>query len=112
MLDERRVPLLPRLKERKPLTGIKDIQARIGVSSNPSPVFDRALNVGTCGMGMPVLQSAWMLGEMRSGEVLKMMSQHPCSYSDIHNWARHSSKVILIAEEIEGDRMIYYLKKA
>jgi TusA-related sulfurtransferase len=74
-------------------------------------VADRSIELGSCGMGMPVLRSQWALDEMPVGEVLEARSGHPWSYPDIHAWVSRAQRIELVGEKIEGETITFYLRK-
>ncbi|MDH5638625.1 MAG: sulfurtransferase TusA family protein [Nitrospinota bacterium] len=63
--------------ERPPLHDIEDIRREIEKSPEPDLKPDQTLELGPCGMGMPVLQSAAALRKMTPGQVLLLTSSHP-----------------------------------
>jgi TusA-related sulfurtransferase len=94
-------------------TPVKSMEEIIKIiHSTPKPYIkpDKILELGSCGMGMPVIKSHWLLSEMKPGEVLRADSSHACSFSDIHAFARRSKRVKLVALDINGEMMSYYLQ--
>lgn len=59
------------------LSNIEDIRREIEKTPKPDIIPDRIIELGPCGMGMPVLKSSWTLKEMEPGQVLKTESGHP-----------------------------------
>ncbi|MDH5543580.1 MAG: hypothetical protein OEY64_11520 [Nitrospinota bacterium] len=88
-----------------------DIKRLIESTAKPDVVPHKAIELGGCGFGMPVIRSFWALDEMKSGEILKMDSSHLCSYPDIHAFVRNNKNVELVGETVEGGTISYYLKK-
>ena len=82
------------------------------IQSTPKPEIqpDKVLELGYCGMGMPVIKSHEQLLEMKSGDVLRADSSHACSFSDIHAFARRNKRVKLVGLDINGEKMSYYLQ--
>ncbi len=56
---------------------IEDIRREIEKTPKPDITADLAIELGPCGMGMPVLKSSWALNTMEPGQVLKTESGHP-----------------------------------
>ena len=63
--------------DRPPLRDIEDIRREIEKTPEPKLAPDKRLDLGPCGMGMPVLQSAAALRSMTPGQVLLLTSSHP-----------------------------------
>lgn len=59
------------------LKDLDDIRERILQTPKPRLRADKAIQLGPCGMGMPVLKSHWALLEMAPGQVLRTESGHP-----------------------------------
>lgn len=59
------------------LKGLDDIRERIRRSPKPGMTADKIIQLGPCGMGMPVLKSHWALLEMAPGQILRTESGHP-----------------------------------
>ena len=59
------------------LENFSDIRRVIGNTTYNGVTPSRILELGTCGMGMPVLESKMALDEMAPGEVLETHSGHP-----------------------------------
>ncbi len=64
-------------RDRAPVRNFDDIRQEIGKTPRPDIIADRTIELGPCGMGMPVLQSSWTLNTMKSGQVLRTESGHP-----------------------------------
>lgn len=105
------IRLIPDVSKRRPLKNIYDIQREIEETPEPAIKADRTIRLGACGFGMPLLKSHWTLQEMEPGEILRTESSHPCSYSDIHAYARRNKNVELVGEAIEDTTLVYYLRK-
>ncbi|VAX18390.1 hypothetical protein MNBD_NITROSPINAE03-1928 [hydrothermal vent metagenome] len=58
-------------------SGIEDIRREIEKTPKPDIIPDQTIELGPCGMGMPVLKSSWALNSMEPGQVLKTESGHP-----------------------------------
>ena len=63
--------------DREPVTNMEDIRRQISKLENPDFEADRTVDLGPCGMGMPVLMANKALKEMDAGKVLKLVSGHP-----------------------------------
>jgi TusA-related sulfurtransferase len=105
------IRLIPDVGKRRPIRNIYDIHREIDETPKPVIKADRTIRLGACGMGMPLLKSHWTLQEMKPGEILRTESSHPCSYPDIHAYARRNKNVELVGEEMEDHTMIFYLRK-
>lgn len=93
-----------------PVTSMEEIKNFIQSTPKPNIKPDKVLELGYCGMGMPVIKSHLMLSEMEPGEVLRADSSHACSFSDIHAFARRSKRVKLVGLDINEERMSFYLQ--
>ena len=62
---------------RASLSDFEDIRKEIEKTPKPDIVPDQTIELGPCGMGMPVLQSSWTLKSMEPGQILKTESGHP-----------------------------------
>ena len=62
--------------DRPPVYGLDDIKREIGKSPPPDLTPDKTLELGPCGMGMPVIMSNQALKTMAPGQVLKLTSSH------------------------------------
>ena len=63
--------------DRPKLDTFDDIRKVIAKTPKQDFTPARSIELGGCGMGMPVLQSKWALNEMAPGEVLETRSGHP-----------------------------------
>jgi len=63
--------------DRLSLSDIEDIRSQIDKTPKPDITPDQTIQLGMCGMGMPVLESSWALKSMKPGQVLKTESGHP-----------------------------------
>ena len=63
--------------ERPKLDTFDDIRKVVAKTPKHDITPARSIDLGTCGMGMPVLQSKWALNEMKPYEVLETRSGHP-----------------------------------
>ena len=63
--------------ERPKLDTFDDIRKVIAKTPKQKFAPARSIDLGPCGMGMPVLQSKWALDEMEPGEILETRSGHP-----------------------------------
>ena len=89
---------------------LDDIRFEINKTPKPNFIAKMTIILGGCGYGMPVIKSYKTLMSMSPGDILRMESDHPCSFSDIHAWTRASNDVELLGEDIEGKKMMPYLK--
>lgn len=56
---------------------------------------DMHLELGNCGMGMPVIRSWQAIQRLPVGGILHMSSSHPCAESDILAWCNRSGQKLL-----------------
>lgn len=63
--------------DRASLSDFADIRREIEKTPKPDIIADKTIELGPCGMGMPVLESSWTLKAMEPGQVLKTESGHP-----------------------------------
>lgn len=63
--------------DRALISDLEDIRREIEKTPKPDIIPDQTIELGSCGMGMPVLQSSWALNKMEPGQVLKTESGHP-----------------------------------
>jgi hypothetical protein len=55
-----------------------DIRAAIARTPKPAGIEPAVtIELGPCGMGMPVLKTRWALDELPRGDVVKAVSGHP-----------------------------------
>ncbi len=93
-----------------PVTSMEEINKFIQSTPKPNIKPDKVLELGSCGMGMPVIKSHELLLEMKPGEVLRADSSHACSFADIHAFARRNKRVKLVGLDINGEMMSFYLQ--
>ncbi len=53
------------------------------------------LELGHCGMGMPVIRSWQAIRQLPVGGILRMSSSHPCAEPDIIAWCNRSGQKLL-----------------
>lgn len=63
--------------ERPKLDTFDDIRIQVEKTAKPEITPTKSIDLGPCGMGMPVLKSKWALNEMNRGEILETRSGHP-----------------------------------
>ncbi|VAX24148.1 hypothetical protein MNBD_NITROSPINAE03-912 [hydrothermal vent metagenome] len=63
--------------DRLSFVDIEDIRRQIEKTPKPDITPDHTIELGPCGMGMPVLKSSWALNSMEPGQILKTESGHP-----------------------------------
>ncbi|MDH4182966.1 MAG: sulfurtransferase TusA family protein [Nitrospinota bacterium] len=63
--------------DRPRLQSMDDIRREISKSPKPLLTPDQTLELGDCGMGMPVILSAQALNKMAPGQLLLLRSGHP-----------------------------------
>jgi len=64
--------------ERPVLRDMDDIRAAIARTPKPAGIEPAVtIELGPCGMGMPVLKTRWALDELPRGDVVKAVSGHP-----------------------------------
>ena len=63
--------------DRTPVFNMNDIRREIEKIGRTTIPYDKTLELGPCGMGMPVLLSAQAIRQMEPGQVLKLSSSHP-----------------------------------
>ena len=90
---------------------LDDIRFEINKTPKPDFIAKMKVTLGGCGFGMPVIKSYKALMSMSTGDILRLESEHPCSFSDIHAWARSNNDIELLGVDIEGKMMIYYLRR-
>jgi tRNA 2-thiouridine synthesizing protein A len=73
--------------------------------------FDQELDA--CGLNcpLPILRAKKTLGNMASGEVLRVVATDPGSVKDFEAFARQTGNALLDSRE-EDDRFFFLLKKA
>ena len=75
-----------------------------------SVAFD--IELDTCGLNcpLPILKAKKSLSAMRSGEVLKVLSNDPGALRDFQAFARQTGNELL-AQETEGERVLIWMKR-
>ncbi len=91
---------------------LDDIRFEINKTPKPDFTAKKTITLGGCGFGMPVIKSYQALMSMSPGDILRMESEHTCSFSDIHAWAMSNNDIELLGEDFEGKKMIYFLRRA
>ena len=60
------------------------------------------VQLGDCGMGMPVIRTWQAMGKLKPGEIVQLSSSHPLAEPDLKAWCRSSgNKLMQIV--LEGD---------
>jgi len=91
---------------------LDDIISEINKTPKPDFTAKKTISLGGCGFGMPVIRSYQALISMSPGSILRMESEHACSFSDIHAWVNSNKDFELIGEDYEDKKMIYFLRRA
>ncbi len=94
------------------MESLEDIQRDIKKTPKPNIIPDMIIDVGACGFSAPILRSYETLWSMEPGKVLRTESRSPCSYPDMHAWVKRNKKVEFLGVDIEGDTLVYYLRRA
>ena len=68
------------------------------------------LELGDCGMGMPVIRTWQAIKKLNPGEILQLSSSHPCVEPDLKAWCRSSGNQ-LVQIILEGNEKHFYVKK-
>jgi len=90
---------------------LDDIIFEINKTPKPDFAANKTITLGGCGFGMPVIKSYQALISMSPGHILRMESEHACSFSDIHAWVNSNNDIELIGEDFEDKKMIYFLRR-
>jgi TusA-related sulfurtransferase len=75
-----------------------------------SLAFD--IELDTCGLNcpLPILKAKKSLTAMSSGQILKVLATDPGAQRDFEAFARQTGNELL-AQEIEGDRFLIWMKR-
>lgn len=60
---------------------------------------------------MPILKTKKAVDSLQVGQVLKMIATDPGSVSDVQAWTAKTGHALL-AHEKEGDKFVFFIKKA
>ena len=71
---------------------------------------DRELDVRGLNCPMPILKTKKLLGELASGQVLRVIATDPGSLRDFQAFARQTGNE-LIEQSTEGSEFIHYLRR-
>ncbi len=69
--------------------------------------IDQHLELGHCGMGMPVIRAWQALRELPVGGILQLSSSHPCAVPDIIAWCKRSGQELLSIVADDQARQFY-----
>jgi tRNA 2-thiouridine synthesizing protein A len=72
--------------------------------------FDKELDARGLNCPLPILKTKKTLGELTSGQVLKVVSTDPGSVKDMQAFARQTGNELLSSAE-EGKDFVFFLKK-
>ena len=71
--------------------------------------FDKELDCTGLSCPLPIIKTKKAIGELSSGQVLKMISTDPGSSSDMDSWAARTGHEI-IKSETDNGKFIFYVK--
>jgi tRNA 2-thiouridine synthesizing protein A len=72
---------------------------------------DQVLDCSGMSCPMPILKTKKAVDALQSGQVLKMIATDPGSTSDMQAWTEKTGHH-LVESEKDGDKFIFYIKKA
>lgn len=72
--------------------------------------FDKELDARGLNCPLPILRTKKSLGELASGQVLKVNSTDPGSVKDMQAFAKQTGNELLSSAE-EGGDFVFYLRK-
>ena len=72
--------------------------------------FDKELDARGLNCPLPILKTKKTLGELASGQVLKIVSTDPGSVKDMQAFAKQTGNELLSSAE-EGKDFIFFMKK-
>ncbi len=72
---------------------------------------DQVLDCSGMSCPMPILKTKKAVDGLQSGQVLKMISTDPGSTSDMQAWTEKTGHQ-LVATEKEGEKFVFFIKKA
>ena len=73
--------------------------------------FDKEFDASGLACPMPIVKTKKSLGDMASGQVLRVVSTDPGSVSDMAAFAEQTGHALLKAGE-EGGKFVFFLQKA
>ncbi len=73
--------------------------------------FDRELDASGLNCPLPILRAKKALGDMDSGQTLKVISTDPGSVKDFEAFCKQTSNPLLSSGE-EGGKFVFLLKKS
>ena len=65
--------------------------------------FDETLDAQGLNCPMPVVKARKMIGELQTGQVLRILSTDRGSIKDFQGWAKIAKNIELLAQETEGE---------
>lgn len=72
---------------------------------------DQVLDCSGMSCPMPILKTKKAVDALQSGQVLKMIATDPGSTSDMQAWTEKTGHQLVDSEK-DGDKFIFYIKKA
>lgn len=73
-------------------------------------VFDSELDASGLTCPLPILRTKKALSQLQSGQVLKVITTDPHAKDDFQAFAEQSGNVLL-AQHIEGDALIHFVRR-
>ena len=82
-------------------------QYQLKSSSRMSMKIKVKIQLGDCGMGMPVIRTWQAMKKLAVGDILQMSSSHPWAEPDIKAWCRTSGHKLLQIVIENGERHFF-----
>ena len=77
--------------------------------------FDEELDTSGLNCPMPLVKARGKIGQLASGQVLKVISTDRGSMKDFEGWAKIAKNIALLAQEEQGEagerRFVHYVQK-
>ena len=75
-----------------------------------APAFDKDLDTRGLNCPLPILKAKKALGDMASGQVLRIVATDPGSMRDFQAFARQTGNV-LVSQTAAGDEFVHLLRR-
>ncbi len=73
--------------------------------------FDKEYDASGLACPLPIVKTKKALGDMSSGQVLRVVATDPGSQADMAAFAEQTGHRLL-EQSVQGNRFVFYLKKA